>query len=825
MRVSGDIEWRWADPVGQQRLVREDELRASLAGGLIPPNAPVWREGWKDWQPAYAVPELTTSALAAANGVVLNIPPPPLGVLGAQKDMEKEGARLGIGPSRASKHPEPPPPPPRYVPAPTHAPPSAPGSGPSVAHAVVPPSPSSTRTVGLLDKSKTAAAGPSNNGVAREEKKDERKESFPTTIGVPALPQASLPLNATPTPAPPPVTANPVPLVTARTVPAAPPPLPPKTSRPPPPLSKKKNKTLIMYGGAPTAGPSSEKVAPPINVPGPTSQSPQAITRPPPADGSAEVAAPSIPKAPAPPSIRSDAEAIEELSSSILLEDRDSEAIVPSNSMPPVQATPAPKPVARVRSGTLLGFPVPTAAAATEVAPSEPAAESSRALEASFSDEMPAGVPSSRIVHDLRELMRGPKQKYFWPVAGVLGGVAFLGIISLVIGVTRGEPEKELNVTAPASGTLAKGTSPATTVARGPRSPSPAQTAQAPSAIAQSSSPAAATAPCTLAGVSHTIAPRALVPTGVEVRAAGETIGMGFALSPKDGMALEIDASSLTVGPPARTHAPEALKRVVPDLSSGRLNALGETDRKERLHGRRAVPGPVYIDIGVAEGSLVWAPHLKDAYSKLWPLDGDAPVEALRGVAIETKGERGFAVTFRRTGAIWTGVALGDKTLTPRGPLFRIAGLGPVVGSPTIAASAGSVLIAWADRPSPTDMWGIRWAKFTPGEAPGDGVLFHPPAGGLGEHMMSPWLTPAGAGRFLLLWTEGPVSAHQVRGQTLTVEGAPLGEAITVSAEGMNAGQAQAAVLADGRGVVSFLASKGKGYEVVAAPMVCPPAK
>ena len=111
--MSSDVEWRWADPTGQQRLVREDELRAALASGLIPPNAPVWKDGWKDWQPAYSVPELTTSALAAANGVVPNIPPPPLGVLGAQKNMEKEGAALDLGQQKSAARGEPPTPP-RY---------------------------------------------------------------------------------------------------------------------------------------------------------------------------------------------------------------------------------------------------------------------------------------------------------------------------------------------------------------------------------------------------------------------------------------------------------------------------------------------------------------------------------------------------------------------------------------------------------------------------------------------------------------------------------------------------------------------------------------
>ena len=84
--------WRWAAPDGQQRKVQIDELRAGLASGAIAPNAPIWRPGWKQWLPATDVPELTTSALSAANGVVLNSPPPPLAVVAVQHELESQGA-------------------------------------------------------------------------------------------------------------------------------------------------------------------------------------------------------------------------------------------------------------------------------------------------------------------------------------------------------------------------------------------------------------------------------------------------------------------------------------------------------------------------------------------------------------------------------------------------------------------------------------------------------------------------------------------------------------------------------------------------------------
>ena len=86
---------------------------------------------------------------------------------------------------------------------------------------------------------------------------------------------------------------------------------------------------------------------------------------------------------------------------------------------------------------------------------------------------------------------------------------------------------------------------------------------------------------------------------------------------------------------------------------------------------------------------------------------------------------------------------------------------------------------------------------------------------------MSPGVGALPGGRFLIVWTEGPVSSHQVRAQVLAADGAPTGEAFAVSAEGVNAGQGQAAVLPDGHGVVAFLASTGKNFDVRATPILC----
>lgn len=192
--MSNDDQWRWADPTGQQRLVRTDELRAALASGAIPSNAPVWRAGWSAWQVASDVPELQSSAVAAANGVLPNIPPPPAFVVAAQSQFEGKPDRSAAAPPRE------PPPPPRYVPAARAAPPVAPPAP------VVAPKP--------VEKK---APAPSPKAPPAQPKAAPPPSAQPAAAPAPATP---------PKPAPPPAQAK------------APPPLPARASQRPPPLPK-----------------------------------------------------------------------------------------------------------------------------------------------------------------------------------------------------------------------------------------------------------------------------------------------------------------------------------------------------------------------------------------------------------------------------------------------------------------------------------------------------------------------------------------------------------------------------------------------------------
>ena len=89
---------------------------------------------------------------------------------------------------------------------------------------------------------------------------------------------------------------------------------------------------------------------------------------------------------------------------------------------------------------------------------------------------------------------------------------------------------------------------------------------------------------------------------------------------------------------------------------------------------------------------------------------------------------------------------------------------------------------------------------------------------------MSPGIASVPGGRFLLVWTEGPATRHDVRALTLSREGQPLGKPLVISGKKVNAGQGQGAVTASGRGAVAFLEStEGGGFQVVATPIKCAP--
>jgi GYF domain 2 len=908
--VSGDAEWRWADPRGQQRLVRFDELRAALGSGVIPPNAPVWRRGWTEWVAASDVPELMSQAIAAANGVVPNIPPPPLFVVAAQSEFESHT------PKRQQSIYEEPPPPPPYVPQAT------PSSQPNLhgGQGASPPPPaasSSPRTHDSVSRLKTAkkqtmlgmpaAASPQpapaitasaetgssgSDQLKRALPQDappssrfgadggsKPQQNLPTVVGVPAI--ADPRTNASPN-------ANAGTRVETPFYGAARtdekksdrPPARPASAKPPPPEPMLKRPTLILYGGAPQEEEeraSTAPNAPPIVATAPGAPAGKnAVTQAPPWDKGAVELGPEIPKNARTP--RMPSESSDEISESLFIEATDAGPKIVGRSQPP----PAPKKSSSIpppfrpkslpppmpgqghgpgpgmhmipdkgRTGRpppfvpnhtpsfTIGDPNAQAASGNQEVPSfEPDPGTTNQLPSApdadatseYRPPPPEAAGQSFLVYLNPLITKFPKlaptrdqlakfeegkSRFLLPIfavfVSVIGLIFFIVIVKAIFGGHGDDTTATTKPSASSSSSAVASASTAPTNSNAIVTPPPPPTTTA---------VAAARPPCAVIGNPKMIAPKALVPTGIEVIAATNSILVGFASGPKDGAALAINPGNLSINGQTKMKTSDVLKRVEPLPIDGRPQGSPNTDKKgDLLTGRRTVPSSPAYDLGVADGALAWAPRGTDKINSLWPLNGTGAVEALRGSPLDGGG--GIAVAYRRSGAIWIGVATGDKSLSA-GNLSSTQGLGPQVGSPAIAASGNSILAIWADRASASDAWGLRWQRWKIGDAPTAAEEFTPPAGGPGAPFMSPGVASLGGGRFLVVWTEGSGQGHQVRALTIGADGQAQGLALTISADGENAGQGQAAVTADGRGVVAYLVSAGaKTFQVSATSITC----
>lgn len=686
--MSNDL-WRWADPDGQQRTVRLDELRAALAGGLIPPNTPVWRAGWANWQSAHEVPELTSSALSAATGLVPNIPPPPLAMVAVQHEFESKGGGSFSPPPMDDPSNVEPPPPPRFVPLPVVVPATA-SSG-----RLPPPEPSAP----VLPADAGGAAPPPP--AAASSGGGPHVPGLPTTIGLP----------------------------------------------PPPEVLALAASHDAKAGGAPVD---------PM---------------------------------------------IEELSGSMLLDD----------SQPALRAA---------LGGPDAPLPPPT----------DPVVHGVEPERASQSDDDFAGLPTHRrpqltaIFDDLQEIKAGraPKNKLLIGVLGVLAISVFISLLALVVSAIRGKPS-ELPTAGAGSSSAGESSSASGAPAA---STAAATTAAAPTAAAipppdEPSAPPAETGlgVCSMAGEAHVVAPRGLVQAGVEAVPVPGAVALGFAVDHRSGVGITVDPSSISITTTVKARAAGGEpRRMSPILDKGKLTLVPGVDKKgDKLLGRRVVGTSPPIDVGVAEGSLVWAPHKQNSWAKLFPIEGEGAIDAIRAVPLGSTN--GVAVALRRGNAVHVGAAKGDAVLTPEGSLAVIPGLGQI-GSPSLAVSGDTLIVAWSDRASAQEPWQVRWTKLPIGGTPEPPQRLSLPEGGYGVQAMSPSVAGLGGGRFVIAWSEGTPS-HQVRAMTVNADGTLAGTPMALSAAGVNAGQPQVAVGADGRGVVAFLALKGKAYEVHATPVSC----
>lgn len=416
---------------------------------------------------------------------------------------------------------------------------------------------------------------------------------------------------------------------------------------------------------------------------------------------------------------------------------------------------------------------------------------------------------------------KGPGERPHWmlpavTLAGLFVGVGLVALLFLIGGHGKGPAEGE-----PAQ---------ASTVALPSPSEKPAPSAPVasnPVASALASPPAAVTA-CTVAAPAHVVAATAMVASGVEVRPFGDEIALGFAPTDHEAKVMRIDPVSLAPTGGSTGRASDPIRRVRPVVApKDSLGVAVDADRKrDKVHGRRTLPLDPPLQAGAFGADLVWTRAGGPPAGKLWSLaslGGADEIDALRAASEGAPGDTTTAIAFRKGNAILVGVATGYRSLSAKGELSRIEGLGTAIGSPAVAVSEGVVVVAWADRPSSDVPWRLRMVRMKAGDAAGEPRTFSPPPGGPGNHVMSPSLASVPGGRFLLVWTEGPTSHQRVRGITLSASGEPVGKALEISNEARNSGQGQAAVTAaeGAKGVVGFLQATDDGFEVAAAPIRC----
>jgi hypothetical protein len=135
------------------------------------------------------------------------------------------------------------------------------------------------------------------------------------------------------------------------------------------------------------------------------------------------------------------------------------------------------------------------------------------------------------------------------------------------------------------------------------------------------------------------------------------------------------------------------------------------------------------------------------------------------------------------------------------------------IGTPTLASVGDAALVAWAER-SADGPWNVELLRWQPGQNPNAPIS-------VASDAISPSLVPAGSDRALLVWSDGPVSAHRVRAQLFDHGGAALGTPATLSTHGVNAGAPRAAVSRQGQGFVAYFVASPGTIEVWAARMSC----
>ena len=352
-----------------------------------------------------------------------------------------------------------------------------------------------------------------------------------------------------------------------------------------------------------------------------------------------------------------------------------------------------------------------TAKAAGNAAPAEPAgpeasepAERDPAEPGPAEPELPAlplhrgldaGQNARRMIERVataaREWQRHPFEGelppwFLWAStgAGIAAGAGAALLIACLLRPAPAPPVATAAVESPATAPSAESAKVDGVAASAGAAVVPAASAPVVPAASASAAPVPAAPPsppqaCRLSGAPAILAPAAVLSAGIEVRAPGEDdVLLGFAANEHEAVGLRFRPATSSTTPVGTTTARERnpVRRVTPFVSAtakGGLELVVDSEAKgDALAGRRTLPFEPPIQLGTSPDGLAWAKPGAAPAGKLWPLDGDGDVQALRAAVDPTAPSGPVAVAFRRNDAIDIGFLTPGDPPAPKGDLVRI---------------------------------------------------------------------------------------------------------------------------------------------------------
>lgn len=795
--MADDI-WRYAEPDGKQRALSLDDLQRGLTRGLLPTNVPVWRPGFADWTPAADVPELRASVSAGARII------PAKGTQKPGRPIAQRGGAAAEGEEPMS--------PPSYRPA-KKARPVAPSL--ELGKADTPPAPK------MRDRASTLLIAGGAPGVGNPE-----SDTAPINVPAPGGAQESPNIITRP----PPIGDGAVQVV---------PPLPPSRgrigvaarleeedenaeTREMPAVQRATLRDQAWDGKEPDSAPALE-VQSSMLLPDTASVPEIVSTSMLLADDTGSLPTVSI-------------DSIEAVPDSSV---PDSAEVVPDSDIasvpPPARKPTVPPPLHKRPSspsyssltGGVSKPPRPSFPSREEVRGSQPdpaevadriglhskppppdinplssdfppppgvpaeLKEKSKSKPASKAPSISSRAPSSSVQ---------PAPQESKPVVSLWGAIAALTVVGIggwYLGTQQGDTTESTPVASSTSAPVA----PSSAVASASATPDAAATPTSNARVA-----------CQVSSTARPIVSDAQ-PIDLGVTLHGGKIAIGYAKGAREAVASELDAASLAVTETVTAKTPGAVSRVVAHYEGDTLTAHAEFPNMTKGVALQRRDDPVVL--GIAKGKLV---RVQDdgTVSELFTMP-NADAEKLR-VSTIPGSQKDASYTYRASGAVWLGTT--QKNDSPQ----RFPSLGGGVGTPSLVSlDASHILAAWPDRAGDDEPWGLRVVAYAPGKGSVTPKAFadsrHPGS------MLGPSLARIDDKHALLLWThevtKNDATSYEVRGQVLDASGAAIGESLVLSAADMSAGQAQATVDTNGRGVVAFLVSTGDSFDVAVTGIRC----